>query len=94
VRDVAEVLEAARDNLEEMQNEKEAGIIDGNATDSSSSEDEASNEDGGSLKSKLKKNPMGQAKELKKEHDSLGRRHRGLMQWKVRIQSIVLKRLY
>jgi hypothetical protein len=78
VRDVAEVLEAARDNLDEIRNEEEAGVIDANATDSSS-EDEVSDDDGDSQVD----GPVGKAKEFKKHHEGLNRRHRGLMQWKV-----------
>ncbi len=87
VSDVVEVLEAARDNLEEMQHEKEAGVVDGGATDSSSNDDDSegdggshTNGDNGDEKSK---NPIRRVKDLKKHNDKLSRHNRGLMQWKV-----------
>ena len=79
VHDVTEVLATARDNYEEMENEKEVGIVDGNATDSSSDGEPEKDTDG----TADKKNPVQRLKELKKKEDGLSRSNRGLMQWKL-----------
>ena len=79
--DVVEVLDAARDNLEEMQNEKQAGIVDGNATDSSSEgeADEDGQKDGANGDGKHSKNVIKRASDMKEHHNKLGRHNRGLV---------------
>lgn len=85
VADVVEVLEAARDDMEEMRNENAAGVVDGAVTDSSSSDD-TGDEGGGKADeagTKRRKSPIRQAKDFKQHQEGLNRRNRGLMQWKV-----------
>lgn len=92
VRNVVEVLATARDNLEEAREEEEAGIVSesgsarGNSpssdSDSSSSEDHETNDESSNSDSpphRLKKT----ASDFKKHQQSLGRRHRGIMQWRL-----------
>ena len=87
VRDVSEVLETARDNYEKMQHEKEAGVVDGNASDSSSDNDSSAEEESQSqidgTDGKHKKGPIDRVKAYKKYEEGLNRRNRGMMQWKV-----------
>ena len=81
VKDVTEVLATARDNYEENKNEKEVGIVDGNATDSS--EDEGDDNGDGTANGEKSKNPVHRLKDLKKHEEGLSRSNRGLMQWKL-----------
>ncbi|KAK5173529.1 uncharacterized protein LTR77_002210 [Saxophila tyrrhenica] len=81
VSDVVEVLEAARDNLEEMQHEKEAGIVDGEDTDSSDEEHGNGKVEGDDGEGK--KGPVEKVKDLKKQQGHLSRQNRGVMQWKI-----------
>ena len=82
VHDVTEVLATARDNYEELKNEKEVGIVDGNASDSSS-EDEEPEKDDKETNGGGKPNPIQRLKDLKKHEEGLNRSNRGLMQWKL-----------
>ena len=77
----------ARDNLEEMKNENAAGVVDGNATDSSDDGDSSDDKSGPQIegaKTDSKQNPIKRVKEYKDHEKSLNRRNRGIMQWKVR----------
>lgn len=80
IHDVAEVLATARDNYETMANEKEVGIVDSNATDSSSEEE---NNGGENEANGGKANPVQRLKAFKKHQEGLDRGNRGLMQWKL-----------
>ena len=92
MKDITQVLETARDNYEMMENAKEVGVVDGNASDSS---DEDESEDEGETQANGtgdtgKKGPMEKVKDLKKHGDSLQKHNRGLMQWKVsRFTSVI-----
>ncbi len=82
VGDVAEVLDCARDNDEDMQNEQEAGVVDGMDSDSSASDKD--DDDNGLVNSVSKHTAVGKVQNMKKHQDQLGRSNRGVMQWKVR----------
>ncbi|KAK3710301.1 hypothetical protein LTR37_010367 [Vermiconidia calcicola] len=85
LRDVVEVLDTARDHLQESKNEQKAGIVDGDANDSSSDEGGFENQDDSQTDGAEgggNKGPIDKIKDLKKEQKSLSRRNRGLMQWK------------
>lgn len=86
LREVVEVIDTARDNLEADKKEKEAGIVD---ADDSSSDDSSSDEEGadGDVKDGSKGNkqgPVDKYKDYKNREKGLHRKHRGLMQFKVR----------
>lgn len=101
VRNVVEVLEVARDNMEEMKNEEEAGIVAGaasddsdNDSDSSADEEGGGKDDGATLTTNEESddgsgnvlNPKAlkkSASDFKKRQEALGRRHRGIMQWRI-----------
>ena len=118
LKNVVEVLDTARDNLEDQQNEKAAGIVDqddSSSSDSDSSDDDAvakktkhnnpkrpdseaqatngasneDSEDGGSGKT----GPIDMIKDYKKNAKSTHRKHRGIMQWKVRLQNLCIRKL-
>jgi hypothetical protein len=87
LRDVVEVIDAARDTLDNNKMERKAGIVDGDvSTDSDSSDDEGTTsggeEDGGD-DSGHKQGPIDQLKDYKKREEGLHRQQRGMMQWKV-----------
>ncbi|EXV00003.1 C2 domain protein [Metarhizium robertsii] len=82
-RDVVEVIDTARDNLDLDKIEREAGIVDEEASsDSDSSSDEVKEElpDGSA---QHKQGLMDQLRDYKRRDKALHRQHRGLMQWKV-----------
>lgn len=88
VREVAEVLQTARDNDEELENEQKVGIVDGNASDSSASsegsggddddDEEDQKSDGGKSTG-----PMQKMRDFKKHQQELNKHNRGMMQWKI-----------
>ena len=79
IHEVTEVLSIAHDNYEENKNEKKVGVVDGNASDSSSDEDETEeNDDANHGKS----GPVQKLKDFKKHEEGLNRSNRGMMQWK------------
>lgn len=96
LRDVVEVIETARDNLDTHKRHRELGIVDEEASSDSDSSDEdegRSDVDGhndedrhriadGSAEDK--QGPMDQLRDYRKRDKALHRQHRGLMQWKVR----------
>ena len=81
--DVMEVLDTAKDSINENDYD--------DAGDSSSSEDdsgddtEAEDEDEKALAEDGERGPISQAKDYFKHKDQMHRKHRGLMQWKVRL---------
>ncbi|KAK0384147.1 hypothetical protein NLU13_8236 [Sarocladium strictum] len=85
LREVAEVIDTARDNLEADQKEKEAGIVDAGEDTSDRSSDEDSSDDddvkGGSNGNK--QGPVDQFRDYKRRERGLHRKHRGIMQWKI-----------
>ncbi|KAG5917543.1 hypothetical protein E4U61_002616, partial [Claviceps capensis] len=93
-RDVIEVIEMARDNLDQSKVEKQAGVVDGDdASSNSDSSDEDSEEKNGQEGKDGKEVPDGSAKHkqgvvdqlrsYKRRDKALHRQHRGLMQWKI-----------
>lgn len=81
---MVEVIDTARDNLDLDKIEREAGIVDEEASsDSDSSSDEVKEElpDGSA---QHKQGLMDQLRDYKRRDKALHRQHRGLMQWKVR----------
>lgn len=80
IHEVTEVLSIAYDNYEENKNEKKVGIVDGNATDSSSDEDDT--EENGDA-NPGKSGPVQKLKDFKKQEEGLNRSNRGMMQWKI-----------
>ncbi|KAJ6443028.1 meiotically up-regulated protein [Purpureocillium lavendulum] len=94
-RDVVEVIDTSRDNLDADKMEKEAGIVDEEASsDSDSSDDDDDDgDDGGEGKGKGdkipdgsagdKQGPLDQLRDYRKRDKALHRQHRGIMQWKV-----------
>lgn len=89
-RDVVEVIDTGRDNLDADKIQKEAGIVDEEASsdsDSSSDEDDDGEErPKGDIPDGSANDQQGlldQARSYKKRDKALHRQHRGLMQWKV-----------
>ncbi|PHH67068.1 hypothetical protein CDD81_4463 [Ophiocordyceps australis] len=82
LRDVIEVIETARDNLDGDEMEKAAGIGDEDASsDSDSSSGEKDEADGKSLKEK--QSTLEQIRDYRRRDKALHRQHRGIMQWKI-----------
>ncbi|KAF7561824.1 hypothetical protein G7046_g2304 [Stylonectria norvegica] len=83
LRNVVEVIDTARDNLESGRMERQAGIVDESASssenDSDSSDDEKDIPDGSSGH---QQGPIDQIRDYKRRDKGLHRRHRGIMQWK------------
>ncbi|PTB68821.1 hypothetical protein BBK36DRAFT_1112594 [Trichoderma citrinoviride] len=82
LREVVEVIDAARDNLRDDEMEKAAGIVDEEISSDSDSSDEDEYVPDGSPGHK--QGPIDQVRDYKRRDKSLHRQHRGLMQWKVR----------
>ncbi|KAK2601648.1 hypothetical protein QQS21_004798 [Conoideocrella luteorostrata] len=81
-RDVVEVIDTARDNLDTDRLEKRAGVVDEEASsDSDSSDDEKEELPDGSAGNK--QNVIEQVRDYKRRDKALHRQHRGLMQWKI-----------
>jgi hypothetical protein len=81
---VVEVIDTARDSLDMEKIEKEAGIVDEEASSDSDSSSDGVKEaipDGSAAN---KQGLMDQLKDYKRRDKALHRQHRGLMQWKVR----------
>ncbi|KAH7155386.1 hypothetical protein B0J13DRAFT_655049 [Dactylonectria estremocensis] len=99
LRNVVEVIETARDNLEDVRLQKEVGITGGSSTsgsprrplsiggdsDSSSSSSSDSDSDDGIPDGSPndKQGPIDKLRDYKKRDRRLHRQHRGLMQWKI-----------
>lgn len=82
MKDVVEVIDAARDSLRDDEMERAAGIVDEEvSSDSDSSEEDEYIPDGSA---EHKQGPLDQIRDYKRRDKSLHRQHRGLMQWKVR----------
>lgn len=82
-RDVVEIIDTARDNLDQDKIERQAGIVDEEASsDSDSSEEEKEELPDGSADQK--QGVIDQVRSYKRRDKALHRQHRGLMQWKVR----------
>ncbi|KAL2210624.1 hypothetical protein CC79DRAFT_1366007 [Sarocladium strictum] len=84
LREVAEVVDTARDNLDADEKEKEAGIVDAGqeSSDDSSSDDDSSDDEVKDGSKGNKGGPIDQFKDYKKREKGLHRKHRGIMQWK------------
>ncbi|KAM0467053.1 hypothetical protein ACHAPV_000567 [Trichoderma viride] len=80
MRDVVEVIDAARDNLRDDELEREAGIVDEEVSSDSDSSDEHEYIPDGSAEHK--QGPLDQIRDYKRRDKALHRQHRGLMQWK------------
>lgn len=85
-----EVIDAARDNLDEDKMEKEAGIVDADVSSDSDtsgdSEDDTSTLPDGSVNDK--QGPVDQIQDYRKKAKGLHRQHRGIMQFKVSLCKI------
>jgi hypothetical protein len=82
LREVVEVIDAARDALGDEEMEKAAGIVDEEISSDSDSSDEHEYVPDGSPEHK--QGPIDQVRDYKRRDKALHRQHRGLMQWKVR----------
>lgn len=81
-RDVVEIIDTARDNLDQDKIERQAGIVDEEASsDSDSSEEEKEELPDGSADQK--QGVIDQVRSYKRRDKALHRQHRGLMQWKI-----------
>ncbi|OTA03746.1 hypothetical protein A9Z42_0042300 [Trichoderma parareesei] len=80
LRDVVEVIDAARDALGDEEMEKAAGIVDEEISSDSDSSDEHDYVPDGSPEHK--QSPIDQVRDYKRRDKALHRQHRGLMQWK------------
>ena len=85
LRNVVEVIDTARDSLEDEHMEKQAGIVDESASSSSDSDSDSdsSEEDIPDGSSGNQQGPIDQIRDYKKHDKGLHRRHRGIMQWKI-----------
>ncbi|XP_044715365.1 c2 domain-containing protein [Hirsutella rhossiliensis] len=83
VRDVVEVIDTARDNLDTDKMQHEAGIVDEEASSDSDSSDSSMSKDlpDGSVDDK--QGPLDQIRDYRRRDKALHRQHRGIMQWKV-----------
>ncbi|KAL7943272.1 hypothetical protein V8C42DRAFT_330214 [Trichoderma barbatum] len=81
LRDVVEVIDAARDNLRDDDMERAAGIVDEEISSDSDSSDEHEYIPDGSADHR--QSPVDQVRDYKRRDKALHRQHRGLMQWKV-----------
>ncbi|RFU77442.1 hypothetical protein TARUN_4789 [Trichoderma arundinaceum] len=81
IRDVVEVIDAARDNLRDDEMERAAGIVDEEISSDSDSSDEDEYIPDGSPEHK--QGPLDQVRDYKRRDKALHRQHRGLMQWKI-----------
>lgn len=81
MRDVVEVIDAARDNLRDDEMERAAGIVDEDISSDSDSSDEHGYIPDGSAGHK--QGPIDKLRDYKHKNKALSRQHRGLMQWKV-----------
>lgn len=80
---MVEVIDAARDSLRDDELGREAGIVDEEISSDSDSSDEHEYIPDGSAKHK--QGPIDQIRDYKRRDKALHRQHRGLMQWKVRM---------
>ncbi|KAG8407825.1 hypothetical protein J3458_020060 [Metarhizium acridum] len=82
-RDVVEVIDTARDNLDLDKIEREAGIVDEEASSDSDSSSDGVKEELPDGSAQHKQGLMDQLRDYKRRDKALHRQHRGLMQWKV-----------
>lgn len=92
MRDVVEVIDAARDGLRDDELERKAGIVDEEISSDSDSSDEHEYIPDGSAEHK--QGPLDQLRDYKRRDKALHRQHRGLMQWKVRMLISEVRELY
>ncbi|KAI9171806.1 hypothetical protein HJFPF1_01297 [Paramyrothecium foliicola] len=90
LKDIVEVIDTARDNLDQDKMQKKAGIVDEEDTsDSDISDSDDDNVNGGDKdsipdgSSGNKQGPIDQIRDYKKHDKTLHRQHRGIMQWKI-----------
>ncbi|KHN96842.1 meiotically up-regulated protein [Metarhizium album ARSEF 1941] len=82
-RDVVEVIDTARDNLDLDKIEREAGIVDEEASSDSDSSSDGGQEAVPDGSAQHKQGLIDQLRDYKRRDKALHRQHRGLMQWKV-----------
>ncbi|OAA37685.1 meiotically up-regulated protein [Metarhizium rileyi] len=82
-RDVVEVIDTARDNLDLDKIEREAGVVDEEASSDSDSSSDGEKEQLPDGSAQHKQGLMDQLRDYKRRDKALHRQHRGLMQWKV-----------
>ncbi|POR37489.1 hypothetical protein TPAR_02309 [Tolypocladium paradoxum] len=82
LRDVVEVVDAARDSLDTGKTQREAGTVDDEASSDSDSSDGDDDIPDGSAGDR--QGPLDRLRDYKRREKALHRQHRGLMQWKVR----------
>ncbi|PHH86863.1 hypothetical protein CDD83_9645 [Cordyceps sp. RAO-2017] len=87
LRDVVEVIDTARDNLDTSRMQKEAGIVDEEASSDSDSSDSDGDKhsrhsvpDGSAAH---RQGPLDQLRDYRRRDKALHRQHRGIMQWKI-----------
>ncbi|CAM1504364.1 Fc.00g019550.m01.CDS01 [Cosmosporella sp. VM-42] len=83
LRNVVEVIDTARDNLQDDHLERKAGIVDESASSSSGSDSDSSEDNIPDGSPGNQQGPVDQARDYKKHDKGLHRRHRGIMQWKI-----------
>lgn len=86
MRDVVEVIDTARDNLDQDEMQKKAGIVDAQESSDSDSSDDDSDDGHDSIpdgSAENKQGPIDKIRDYKKRDKTLHRQHRGVMQWKV-----------
>jgi hypothetical protein len=81
---VVEVVDTARDNLDTDKMQREAGIVDEEASSDSDSSDGDDGDDIPDGSAEDKQGPLDQLRDYRRREKALHRQHRGLMQWKVR----------
>ncbi|KAG5979025.1 hypothetical protein E4U55_005649 [Claviceps digitariae] len=86
-RDVVEVIDTARDNLDQDKLERQAGIVDeeyaSSDSDSSGDGEEQRAEEVPDGSAEHKQGVIDQLRSYKRREKALHRQHRGLMQWKI-----------
>jgi hypothetical protein len=85
MRDIVEVIDAARDGLRDDELEREAGIVDEEISSDSDSDSSADHDYIPDGSAEHKQGPLDQIRDYKRKDKALHRQHRGLMQWKVRM---------
>jgi hypothetical protein len=83
LRDIVEVINTAQENQDLDKIERKIGIVDAEqSSDTDSSDGERDIPDGSANE---EQGPIDQIRDYKRREKTLHRRHRGLMQWKVRL---------
>lgn len=83
---MVEVISAAQENLDVDRLEKKAGIVDEEASSDSDSSGDEGVPDGSA---ENRQGPIDQVKDYKRRENALHRKHRGVMQWKVRTRILI-----